>query len=294
MIPKIVNNPLDNLNINLPPETTIATLTQYYPQINQAWESATQLVDTEGTIVSRDFSVLSFPPSETKLIKVGLPEYDPDWEANFYYLLITYFTETFYSSNYQATVSLPFNEWLKEITVLKHESYYKHKQVNQLVYTRPVTLEDVLDNGLMEYLPLEENFTLTLNVGNALGAIITSASNIEVRLKDTVNDEGTVVNPTFILLTKPYLTITFKDITPTSHTRVTTTLYGEYRYSVPVPKSSMPTTEEFTLVHPYNTSYQDRLKPPGLSNLADNFWNTNYGSIPNTDFTNREGSPTWA
>ncbi len=291
MIPKIVNNPLDNIKLNLPPETTTATLTQYYSQINQAWEVATQLVDTTGTIVSRDFSVLSFPPAETKLIKVGLPEYDPDWEANFYYLLISYFTETFYSSNYKSTVNLPFNEWLKEVTVRKHESYYKHKQIGQLVYTRPLTsLPQVLP---VTYAPIVEDFTLTINVGNALGAIITSLSNIEVRVKDTIEEEGTLVDPAFILLTKPYITITFKDITLTSHSTVTTTFYGEYYYSFPVPKSSVPTSDEFTLVHPYNTPYQERLMPPGLSNLPDNFWNTNYGAVPVLDFTNRGSSPAW-
>ena len=70
MIPEIVNNPLDNLTLSLPPDTTTATLTQYYSEINQAWEVATQLVDTKGVIVRRDYSVLSFPPAETKLIIV--------------------------------------------------------------------------------------------------------------------------------------------------------------------------------------------------------------------------------
>lgn len=297
MIPEIINNPLDNLKITLPPDTTTATLTQYYSKINQTWEVGTQLVDTEGIIVSRDFAVLSFPPTETKLIKVGLPEYDPDWESDFYYLLITYFTETFYSSNYQSTIDLPFNEWLKEVNVLKHEKYYKHKQIGQLVYNRPIiSLPEVsppVESSLIQYAPIEENFTLTFNVGNALGAIITSISDIEVRLKDTLEEAGTLVNPAFILLTKPYISITFKNITPTSHLNITITFYGQYHYSVPVPKSSMPTAEEFTLIHPYNTSYEDRLKPPGLPNLPDNFWNTNYGNIPNTDFTNRNSAPAW-
>lgn len=291
MIPKIINNPLDNLKVTLPPDTTTATLTQYYSEINQAWEVATQLVDTKGVIVRRNYSVLSFPPAETKLIKIGLPEYDPDWEANFYYLLISYFTETFYSSNYQTTAKLPFNEWTKEVTVLKHENHYKHKQIGQLTYTRPiVSLPEVLP---IEYAFIAENFTLTLNVGKALGAVITSISPIEVRLKDTIEEEGILTDPAFILLTKPYIAITFKNITDTSHLTITTTFYGEYYYSFPVPKSSLPTTEEFTLVHPYNTPYEDRLKPPGLPNLPDNFWNTNYGAIPNIEFTNRGGSPGW-
>lgn len=288
MIPTF-NSP--DLKLNLPKETTLATLNQYYSQINQTWEAGSQTVDNEGVILTRDYKILSFPPSESKLLKVDLPAYDPDWEASFYYFIISYFTETSYSSHYKSTVKLPFNEWKKKDTIFRNESYYKHKQVGQLVYNRPITSEPEVTPPVYAILPV--NYKLTINVGTALGAVISSISPIEVRVKDTTEDVGTVVNPSFILLTKPYIDIIFKQITTTSHVVITTTFYGEYTYSSAIPKSQFDNQEEFTLVHPYNTSYQSRLKPPGLSTLPDNFWNTNYGTIPSLNLVNRGSAPAW-
>jgi hypothetical protein len=289
MIPTIKNNPLENFQLNLPEETTTATLTQFYEQWSDSWEIATQQVDTNGTIVSRNYSLLSFPYNEAKLVKIELGSYDPQWEANFYYTIISYFKETSYSSHYKYT--LPFNEWKKQETKFRQEALYKHKLTNTLTWTRPtISLPDVLP---IEYQSLEEDYTLLINVGQALGATIQIADLVEVRLKSTDSDIGELVNKDFVLLTKPYLEITFKDITLTSHTELTVNFYGEYAYRTYVPANLFNQEEQLTLIHPFNTSYQDRLKPPGLANLPDNFWNTNYDQLPNIELAERATTPQW-
>jgi len=289
MIPTIKNNPLDNFQLNLPEETTTATLTQFYEQWGDSWEIATQQVDTNGNIVSRNYSLLSFPYNEAKLVKIELGAYDPQWEADFYYTIISYFQETSYSSHYKYT--LPFNEWTKQETKFRQEVIYKHKITNTLTWTRPSTTDS--ESSLVEYEPLPENYTLLINVGQALGATIQVVDPVEVRLKSTDSDIGELVNKDFVLLTKPYLEITFKDITLNSHTELTVNFYGEYAYRTYVPANLFNQQEPLTLVHPYNTPYQNRLKPPGLANLPDNFWNTNYGQLPNIELAERTATPQW-
>jgi hypothetical protein len=289
MIPTIKNNPLDNFQLNLPEETTTATLTQFYAQWNDNWEVASQQVDNNGTIVSRSYSLLFFPYNEAKLVKIDLESYDPQWEATFYYNVISYFQETSYASHYKYT--LPFNEWIKQTTKFRQEVLYKHKLTNTFTWNRPSTTNS--QTNLTEYTPLPTDYKLTINVGQALGAVIEIADPVEVRIKSTTSDVGELVSKSFILLTKPYIEITFKNITLTSHIILKVYFYGEYAYKTYVPANLFNQDEPLTLVHPYNTPYQNRLKPPGLANLPDNFWNTNYGQLPNIELTERTATPQW-
>lgn len=289
MIPTIKNNPLENFQLNLPEETTSATLTQFIPEWGDSWEVGVQQVDINGNIVSRYYSLLSFPYNEAKLVKIDLGSYDPYWEANFYYQIISYFQETNYSSHYKYI--LPFNEWTRQITKFRQEVLYKHKITNTLTWTRPtISLPDEIP---VEYQPLEENYNLLINVGQSLGATIQITDPVEVRLKSTSSEPGELVNKDFILLTKPYLEITFKDITLTSHIELTVNFYGEYAYRTYVPAEFFSQEEPVTLIHRFNTPYQERLKPPGLPNLPDNFWNTNYDQLPDIELAERSSTPQW-
>lgn len=288
-MPIIKTNPLDNFQLNLPEETTTATLTQFYSEWGDSWEVASQQVDTKGTIVSRAYSLLSFPYNEAKLVKIELGTYDPQWEATFYYNVISYFQETAYASHYK--YALPFNEWSKQTTKFRQEALYKHKLTNTLTWNRPSTTNS--QTNLTEYNPLPEDYTLLINVGQALGAVIEIADPVEVRIKSTASDLGELVSKNFVLLTKPYIEITFKNITLTSHTLLKVYFYGEYAYRTYEPADKFNQEEPLTLIHPYNTSYQNRLKPPGLANLPDNFWNTNYSQLPNNQLTERTATPQW-
>jgi hypothetical protein len=289
MIPKIVNNPLDNFELNLPPETTQATLSQYYPQLNQSWEAASQEVTTDGIIVSRTFSVLSFPNYESKLVKVDLGIYDPEWEANFYYQVLSYFDEASYTSHYRQPLS--FNEWKKQTTKFRSQTLYKHKEINKLEWSRPtLSLPETLP---VIYSELALDYTLTINVGKALGATVSIVSPVEVRLKSSASDSGELVNKDFVLLTQPILEIKFKNITLTSHTQLTVSFYGEYYYLSYTPANQFEQEDELTLIHPFNTSYSNRLKPPGLPSVPDNFWNSNYSNLPSVTLANRTNPPQW-
>ena len=51
---------------------------------------------------------------------------------------------------------------------------------------------------------------------------------------------------------------------------------------------------EQTLIHPIDTSISSRLKPPGLSNMPDNFWNSNSSFVSLSDFSQRKSTaPSW-
>lgn len=289
MIPTIKNNPLDNFQLNLPEEATSATITQFIPEWGDSWEIANQQVDINGTIVSRQYSLLSFPYNEAKLVRIELGTYDPYWEANFYYQIISYFQETNYSSHYKYT--LAFNEWVRQSTKFRQEVLYKHKITNTLTWERPSTTNS--ETSLTVYTPLPEDYTLLINVGQSLGATIQITDPVEVRLKSSASEPGELVNKDFVLLTKPYLEITFKDITLLSHTELTVNFYGEYAYRTYVPAEFFSQEEPVTLIHKFNTPYQERLKPPGLPNLPDNFWNTNYDQLPDIELAERSPSPQW-
>lgn len=288
MIPTIVNNPVDNLKINQPPELTTAVINQYYPQLNQNWEASSQQCTVDGVPYSRTYSVLSFPYTETRLTKIDLGSYDPEYGADFYYLVINYFLETLYSSSINQTVEVPFSKWNKIETKFRQEATYFHKKISELIWERPTI-------GLAEssqYIFLEEDYTLTINVGKALSTVISSISPIEVRLKNSVEEEGEIVNSNFILLTKPILEIKLKNITSISHSLITINFYGEYQWSSQVPVV-LGDEDELMLLHPYQTEYTTRLTPPGLPNLPSNFWNSNLNNIAIVDLTSRTGNAQW-
>ena len=289
MIPKINNNPLENFQLNLPEETTTATLTKFYEEWGDSWEIGNQQVDNNGVIVSRSYSLLSFPYEEAKLVKIDLENYDPEWEGTFYYSIISYFKETGYSSHYK--YNLPFNEWIKKETKFRQEAYYRHKIIEELRWERPKTIE--IESGVIEYSYLPSDYKLVINVGKGLGAEIEVTDEVEIRIKESEFDNGEIVNKSFILLTKPYIEIKFKNIREDSHREIIIKLYGEYVYKTYVPANLFNQEESLTLVHAYNTEYKDRLKPPGLSNIPENFWNSNYKELSNIKLAERKSNAEW-
>lgn len=294
MFPTIVNNPLTSLKANTPPELTTATITQYYSQIDTTWDLGTQQATLQAEPYSRVYSLLTFPYTETRLTKVDLTTYDPDYGATFYYLVSSYFQESSYNSNIYSTANNPFSQWTQIDSCYRQEITYTHTQVNQLIWNRPIITEgSTSEEGIITapiYETLATGYSLSINVGTALGTIITSVSPIQVKLKSSSSDAGTIVDPSFILLTEPILDITLLDITSTSHIQIIVTFYGLYKWRNFLPISS---ADPQTLLHPIQTSLEDKLKPPGLSSLPDNFWNSDLGNQVVTDFSTRGNSPQW-
>ena len=276
MIPSI-NNTFDNLKIDSDKDITIATLTKYYPEIDQSWDEASQQVATNGALISREYSFLSFPPSEKgKIAKVNLGEFDPDWGADYYYLVTSYFTETTYTSSYNTSVEYPFLEWEKKITEFRQEISYK-----------PALLDTLTLLGIFQ-----EGQVRILNVGNNIVASIFSNMDIEVRQRESQFSQGEVEPETdlsSILLGKPFLEITF--LTPGSS--VIVNFVGEQVFRTYLPSNLSKEEVSTTLVHPINYPLELRLKPPGLPNVVDNFWNTNYSNLPNYFSKNRYNTPQW-
>lgn len=120
-------------------------------------------------------------------------------------------------------------------------------------------------------------FKITVDVGGALGAVITSDSSIDrVILKenseDTEGEEvglGSYGDP--IRLKERYLDIEIEEPTTTTPTYIEVTLYGEefYRYIVPLDREEEPELLE----HSSEVLQEQRYKPPGRSDFPDNFWN---------------------
>lgn len=95
-----------------------------------------------------------------------------------------------------------------------------------------------------------------------------------------------VTNPTtqHFLLRKPFIRVTL--LTPdagvpgtapltaaqATHKAIRLTFYGTYKWSSYLP---VRTISSDTLRHRVNSSMQVRLRPPGLQNLTQNFWNSN-------------------
>lgn len=295
MFPTLSSNPVDTLNVTTPPELTTATITQYYPQIDTSWDLGIQQATLDSVPYSRTYNILSFPATVNRLTKVDLSAYDPDYGANFYYLVSNYFVESSYNSSINDTTDNPFSSWTQIDSCYRQELTYTHTQVGQLVYNRPQIntggSNESGSGGVIEYVSLPIGYSININVGTALGAIITSASPIQVTLKSsTTSTIGTVESPTFILLTEPIINIKFLDITASSHTSITTTFYGQFKWRNFLPTSS---NDPLTLLHPIGTPSETQLKPPGLPNLLDNFWNSNPANQVEVDLSTRNNTPQW-
>ncbi|MBD2201569.1 hypothetical protein H6G33_09440 [Calothrix sp. FACHB-1219] len=278
----------DIKEVNIP-EILSASISKYYSEIDTTWDYGTQLTTLDRNPYSRTYNVLSFPNVDSTLDIIQLGTYLEEYEGTFYYQVSNYFLESIYSSFVVGNPNQDFLRWKKTTSRIRQEIVYAHKNIGNVEWSRPLLSQpNVLP---VIYSPLTNPYTLPIiDVGKALGAVVTCQYPIEIRLKNTVNEEGTLVDPTFILLTSRYLEIRLIDVTDTSHTSVRVDFFGEYKWRSFVP---MNTESEENLIHPSNTLLSNRLKPPGLPNLLDNFWNSNTTFNIISDFNNRTNSPVW-
>ncbi len=308
------------------PETTTAIIQQYAPQFGELWDIGTQMATTDGKPYSRSYSLLSFPDNTSSIDVIQLGYYAEDYEGTFYYLVANHFLEDSYNSSIDLSGddSKDFLRWQKTTTKYRQEVTFAHQPLSTLHWDRPSTAFQIGPGGesIFQYQDLPSTYTLPLvSAGYALAATVAVTpgnSRVEVRLKSSPTDTTPSEPKTgLILMTKPYLEITLLDVgnsvvtstpipddpmTPfpdpytqttidnsgVTHTRVSVTFYGKFKWRTFMPVS---TEDERTLIHPVNAPLATKLKPPGLAHLPDNFWNSNPNLENFQDYYPRQSSP---
>lgn len=318
-------NPLKDLPKALKiPDLTTATLEKHIPQIDLTWKIATQLATVEGEPYYRNYSVLSFPPSESTVNIIELGGYSEEYEGDFYYRVANNFYETSFSASVspKGIKAEDFLRWRRVRRRFRQEIVYAHKLIETLTWDRPQLAQEVEDEDNPPpavFLPIEPNpFILPLvESGQTIRAqvrVTPADSQVEVRLKASPSDPGILQTESMFLLTQPYIEVKLINVVnppPGSYTQSNTTegallpgngqdcshhkveidFYGKFKWRTFAPAQ---TEGEKTLIHPVSASYATRLKPPGHQGLPDNFWNSNPDNLVMESFSNRRKKPAWA
>jgi hypothetical protein len=297
---ELSNNPYENISFEVP-ELTSASIEQYISQLETNWEIGHQLATLDGIPYSRIYRQLSFPNNPYNFSVVDLGVASPEYESNIYYLVSQNFQEISYSSN-QTKGDDSWLRWKKVVTNYRQEITYLHKSIGTLNWQQPVDVNSIP-------IPIVSPYKLPLiKSGKALGMsfnVSPQNQQVEVRLKSTVVDPGILqtftLNSAFgiyaisslMLLTQPLIEITLLNVSNVTPVNITFTFYGEYKWRVMIPLNEDESQEQ-TLIHPIDTAISSRLKPPGLSNMPDNFWNSNSSPVILTDYAQRLSSaPGW-
>lgn len=292
------NDLYSNINFEVP-DLTSASIEQYIPELDTNWEIGQQLATLDNIPYSRIYKQLSLPNNPYSLSLVDLGAVSPEYESNIYYLVTQNFQEISYSSN-KTDGEDSWLRWKKVTTNYRQEITYLHKSLSTLHWQQPLDI-----NSLP--IPISNSYTIPLiNAGKALGMSFTIApadQQVEVKFKSSVTDVGTnqvftlssvfgvYANSSLFLLTQPYIEFKLINSANTSPVNLAVTFYGQYKWRTMVPLND---ENEQTLIHPIDSPISTRLKPPGLSNLPDNFWNSNSSFIALSDYSQRQLiNPTW-
>lgn len=320
-------NPLADLPTALEvPDLTTATLEKYIPQINMTWKNATQLATVDGDPYYRNYSILSFPPSESTVNTIHLGGYSEEYEGNHYYRVANSFYETSFSSSIspKGKREEDFLRWRRVKREFRHEMIYAHKKIQTLTWNRPQLPQQSPDEDVElppVYLPIPNPFIIPLiESGQTVKAVVTvepAGSQIEIRLKNTPASVGTLTGGNDFILSQPYIEIKLINVVnpptdsytpapPTAeggspslpsnghlctHHSVTIDFYGKFKWRTFAPAKM---EENKTIIHPVGTPYAVRLKPPGHQDLPDNFWNSNPDNLVMESFSNRRKDPAWS
>lgn len=293
-------NNLYNNNVEFDiPELTTASIEQYIPELETNWEIGQQLATLDRVPYSRTYRQLSLPNNPYSISLINLGAISPEYESNIYYLVTQNFQEISYSSN-QTKGEDSWLRWKKVTTNYRQELTYLHKSIGTLNWQQSV------DVSLIP-IPITSPYTLPLvKAGKALGMsfIITPVNQqVEVRFKSSISDPGILqtftLNNSFgiyaissnFLLTHPLIEFTLINASNITPVNLNITFYGEYKWRVMVPLND---ESEQTLIHPIDTDIITRLKPPGLSNMPDHFWNSNSTFVSLSDYNQRQLiNPAW-
>lgn len=272
----MVANSIPDIGI-IPDNYTVATTEIVVPEIQSTWTTGIQTVTTKDdvdSIMSRQFSIPTFPNDDKHLERIDLGAYSKKYDNSFYYKVSSKFSEEKYMS--WASLTNPeedFLRWTHNTITYRLEKIYLHKEVKTITWVRPnvVIPEDENYPEEIYYYELSDEFLLPdIDAGEQVAAEVTCEDSIEVSNFTTLEDI-TEVTGTF-LLHKRYIRVKLINPSPTSHLRVNITFYGEYAWNSQLPIKNVKDTRN--LVHPISTLYFDRLKPPGVTEVSENFWNT--------------------
>lgn len=288
-------DPFPSVNENV--ESYTASIETDYPQLNDSWTEATQLTDKSGNILSRSYSNLIFPTLPGYLQRIELSSFDDIYEADYYFLLMNYFYEDYYTS------SDNFTRWTKIRSTIRQERTYKPTQTSCFFYERPFTLVTDINGDYKDYSPLQTTL-VKVYVGNAIGMTVECPDPITVYKKDTSDGPRISEVTGMILCDREWLEVEFTPITPTipqlvtstipcstetslgtnvSHTYITFKSYGEYLWANYDP---VEIAEPEVLVYPIETPISQRRTPPGLT-VREDFWNNNLSQVPLTNINSR-------
>jgi hypothetical protein len=256
------DNSIMDYSVSDVPELTSAVLETYYEELEQYWETGEQLADVNGNPYSRTYTILEFiPDEEVEVIKILLPQKREEYDDfDFYYIVKTHTYETIYSSSIgNVSPGEEFLRWNKTKSKLRNESIWTHKKAKTLTYSKP---------GGFYY----QGQRLLVNTGKYIAASIKSTIGIEVNFFN--QDEETripIKNLTDFFLSGNLIEIVVASSNSITPFNLEITFYGKRKWSALLPGEQI---SEDILIHPNNLAIKDRLKPPGMSSLPDNFWNS--------------------
>lgn len=296
-------NPFPEVSQSIP-ESYICSLEKRYAELNDTWVEATQTTDKEGNILSRAYSNLIFPSLPGRLQRIQLSAYDELYEADFYYQLMSYFYEDYYTS------SAPFLKWSKIRTMIRQEKTYKHAQTSCFFYERPYTLVLGLEGTYKLYSELPTTHSIHVYVGGSIGMTVECPDNITIYKKDSKTGSrlsGPFYRNQVILCDRLWLEVEFNPTpstlplvtslipctttpsigTTASHSFITFKSYGEFLFSNYAPSNA---DDVETLVYPIETPIQTRMRPPGIT-VREDFWNTTPSKVDLIDINTRMTSP---
>lgn len=313
---------------------TRSSIETHYTQLNGKWESATQIAYKDGSPYSRTFSILEFPSNtQDRLDLINLGTFDPIYNGEYYYQLISIFNEEeWYSS--ASSYHENFLKWERSYNTYQQVVTYSNEEIGRLEWSRPFTTSSFNNTittttgggspittpnpmtcatslpaipassgqtgaspGFIDastgtttsckrWSSINSPFTLNVNVGQAVGAIVLTDGSPIIHRKSNLSDIGTLVSGN-ILMVEPYLSIHFPNPTTTTPTYITVVLYGKEVWRVYQPYEL--DSEPEIIRHPVDVSSNIRFRPPGKDYLNDAFWNSESNPIPFVGFHSRQG-----
>lgn len=311
---------------------TVAHIEKYYAELKQTWDIGEQQADQEGNPVVREYSVLRFSSDVNSLDFIQLDYVSDEYEGDKYYRVTSKFYETEYYSAKEGGYD-NFSKWEVSENEFIQEIIYKHAKVGEIVWDRPYThvlytpagqntgdgsegqaipiyntvpptakntglgspVTKVINNKatLVQYNALDIPFKRLINCGNALAATVTSDATYKMYLKSSPLGERQEIKSGVVVLRKQYLEIEFEHPTQYNPSFIRVEFYGSelWRSFAPIKIDH----ESEVIVHNSNTPQIEKYKPPGKSDLPDNFWNNRPLNQSNYEnFINRQGvTPSW-
>lgn len=118
---------------------TRASIETYYSQLNGKWETATQIAYKDGTPYSRTFSIPDFAKdTQDRLDIIDLGGFDPVYNGQYYYQLISLFNEEeWYSSS--SSYHENFLKWERTYNTYQQVVTYSNEEIGRIEWSRPFT-----------------------------------------------------------------------------------------------------------------------------------------------------------